>query len=133
MLGVEAVSWLCLLAITDVKVTIVAPTIVFRPKIEQKEHILLDLGNDTREEARLPLPQKKTKTNLSMKKRLLLIVWALGVIASAHALTLEECLQLARENYPAIKQYDLILASKDYDLSNAGKAWLPKLSVEAGA
>lgn len=68
-----------------------------------------------------------------MKKRLLLIVWALGIMSTARALTLEECLQLARENYPAIKQYDLILASKDYDLSNAGKAWFPKLSVEAGA
>ncbi len=67
-----------------------------------------------------------------MKKRLLPIVWALGIMSTAHALTLEECLQLARENYPAIKQYDLISASKDYDLSNAGKAWLPKLSVEAG-
>ena len=67
-----------------------------------------------------------------MKKRLLSILWAMGMLSAAHALTLEECTQLARENYPAIKQYDLIAASRDYDLNNAGKGWLPKISLQAG-
>ena len=57
-------------------------------------------------------------------------MWAM---TASHALTLDECLQMARENYPAIKQYDLITAAKDYDVSNAGKGWLPKISVQAGA
>ena len=56
-----------------------------------------------------------------------------SMLPVAHALTLDECLQLARENYPAIKQYDLISAAKDYDISNASKAWLPQISVQAGA
>ena len=60
------------------------------------------------------------------------MMWAMGMLSAAHALTLEECTQLARENYPVIKQYDLIAAAKDYDLDNAGKGWLPKISVQAG-
>ena len=56
----------------------------------------------------------------------------MGMLSAAHALTLEECTQLARENYPAIKQYDLIAATRDYDLDNAGKGWLPKISLQAG-
>lgn len=56
----------------------------------------------------------------------------MGMLSTAHALTLEECTQLARENYPVIRQYDLVAAAKDYDLDNAGKGWLPKISVQAG-
>ena len=68
-----------------------------------------------------------------MKKRILLIAWALGALNVAHALTLDECAQMAQENYPTIKQYDLITATRDYDLSNASKGWLPKISVQASA
>ncbi len=68
-----------------------------------------------------------------MTKRLLFTVWAMATFVVAYALTLDECQQLARDNYPAIKQYDLITVSKNYDLSNAGKAWLPQISVQANA
>ena len=68
-----------------------------------------------------------------MKKILLSIALAVGSLTVAHGLTLEECIEMARENYPAIKQYDLITASSGYDVSNASKAWLPKISVQAGA
>jgi outer membrane protein TolC len=43
--------------------------------------------------------------------------------------TLEDCQQKARANYPAIRQYDLIAKSKDYNISNANKAWLPQVSI----
>ena len=56
-----------------------------------------------------------------------------SMLPAAHALTLDECLHLARENYPAIQQYNLIAAAKDYDISNASKTWLPQISVQAGA
>ncbi len=49
------------------------------------------------------------------------------------ALTLDECQKLAHENYPVVRQYRLIEQSRDFTLSNAAKAWLPKLSVEASA
>jgi len=48
---------------------------------------------------------------------------------SAQELTLESCKQMARDNYPAIRQYGLIEQSRDLTLSNAAKAWLPGVSV----
>ncbi|MGI6223390.1 MAG: TolC family protein [Prevotella sp.] len=46
-------------------------------------------------------------------------------------ISLEECKSMARENYPAIKQYGLIERSRDYNLSNVAKGWLPSVSVSA--
>jgi len=43
--------------------------------------------------------------------------------------TLEECQTKARENFPLIKQYELIEKSKEYTLSNSNKAYLPQLDV----
>lgn len=48
-------------------------------------------------------------------------------------LTLEECRQKAQLNYPLVKQYNLIDMSKEYNLSNAGKGYLPQLSLSAKA
>ena len=53
--------------------------------------------------------------------------------ALAQNLTLEECIGKAQANYPAVRQYGLIERSKDYNLSNASKAWLPQIGVSAGA
>lgn len=48
-------------------------------------------------------------------------------------LSLSQCYQLARENYPQIHQYGLINQSEEYKLSNIGKGWLPQFSVNAQA
>ncbi len=48
-------------------------------------------------------------------------------------LSLTDCRRLARNNYPAVKQYRLIDQSRDFTLSNAAKAWLPRVSASAGA
>jgi len=52
-------------------------------------------------------------------------------IVSAQTLTIDQSYQLAVENYPLIKQYELIEKSKEYTLSNANKAYLPQISVTA--
>ena len=53
---------------------------------------------------------------------------------SVHAqLTLDDCQKKARENYPVIKRYGLIEQSKQYNLSNAEKGYLPQLQVNAKA
>lgn len=49
--------------------------------------------------------------------------------SQAQELTLEACQQMARENYPAIRQYGLIEQSRSMTLSNASKAWLPEVSI----
>jgi len=48
-------------------------------------------------------------------------------------LGLEECQRLARDNYPQIKQFNLIEKSKEMNLSNASKAYLPQLSISGMA
>lgn len=42
---------------------------------------------------------------------------------------MEDCQQLARENYPMIQQYELIEMTREYTLSNANKNYLPSLDV----
>src|SRR5271170_803865 len=44
-------------------------------------------------------------------------------------LTIDQAYQLARKNYPLIKQQDLISKTKQYSVSNAAKGYLPTLSV----
>lgn len=51
------------------------------------------------------------------------------VAAAAQTLAIDSCYALAVRNYPLIKQYDLIEKTKDCTLSNAGKAYLPELSI----
>ena len=67
-------------------------------------------------------------------KSILCLLILMSWYFSAHAqLTLDDCLKKARENYPIIKRYDLIERSKQYNLSNAAKGYLPQLQVNAKA
>lgn len=45
--------------------------------------------------------------------------------------TLEECQRAAENNYPLIRQYDLIKRTTQLTVSNAGKGWLPQVSATA--
>lgn len=47
--------------------------------------------------------------------------------------TIEECYLLARENYPLVRQYELIRQSEGYDVGNASKSWLPQFSLSGRA
>ncbi|HEY8783921.1 MAG TPA: TolC family protein [Mucilaginibacter sp.] len=49
------------------------------------------------------------------------------------ALTIDEVYQLARKNYPLIKQHDLITKTREYSVSNAAKGYLPAFSVSGQA
>lgn len=66
-------------------------------------------------------------------RTLLATVTALLSLSVSAQVTLDECKTSARDNYPAVKQYRLIELSRDYTVGNASKAWLPKVSVTAGA
>lgn len=65
--------------------------------------------------------------------RHLLLAMVLSASLSAQAITLKESLQMAHDNYPAIKQYQLIEQTRDFTLENAAKGWLPQVSASAGA
>ena len=48
-------------------------------------------------------------------------------------LTLDECYKKARENYPLIKQFDLIEKSKAFTIATVNKNWLPQVSLSGRA
>lgn len=54
-------------------------------------------------------------------------------VKGQEAITLTQCYEWARANYPQIRQYGLIGQTEQYNLSNAGKGWLPQLTVNAKA
>lgn len=66
-------------------------------------------------------------------KRLLFTLLAMVYTLTVHAQSLDECRRLAREHYPAIRQYDLINQTEQFNLSNAARAWIPQISVSAQA
>jgi outer membrane protein TolC len=69
-----------------------------------------------------------------MKKIIFIAIVAFGSIVSVSAqLTLENCQIKAKENYPLIKQYDLIKQSENYSLSNANKGYLPQFAISGKA
>ena len=52
---------------------------------------------------------------------------------AVHALSLNEARSMARDNFPAIRQYRMIEQSRDFTLDNVAKGWLPQVSISAGA
>ena len=69
-----------------------------------------------------------------MKKLILILFFsALAHSGYMQTISIEDCYLMARKNYPLIKQYDLIEKSKEYNLANAAKSYLPQLSLNARA
>ena len=66
-------------------------------------------------------------------KQILLTLFAVVCVGSVGAQSLDECRRLARENYPEIRQYDLIAQTEQYNLSNASRAWIPQVALSAQA
>lgn len=56
-----------------------------------------------------------------------------SALPSQTILTLEECKQKAVDNYPLIRQYDLISLSEKYSLSNLSKNYLPQFALNGQA
>jgi len=56
-----------------------------------------------------------------------------GASLASAQLTIDNCQQMARENYPLIKKYQLIEQTAAYNLSNAAKAWLPQFQLNVRA
>ncbi len=56
-----------------------------------------------------------------------------GTASGGTTLTLTQCQEQARSNYPLIQQYGLIDRSESYTLANAEKGYLPQLTVTGKA
>lgn len=63
---------------------------------------------------------------------LLAILLTLSVsLGLAAQVTIEQCVNLAQENYPLIKKYNLLNSLNEINLSDINKSWLPQISVYA--
>ncbi len=71
----------------------------------------------------------------NMKKKFLFpfIVSVVLTPLAAQTLTLEQCQQLARENYPLVSQRGLIEKTSEFTVANAKRNWLPQISLSAQA
>lgn len=70
-----------------------------------------------------------------MKKIIILFIVVLNCHFSIGyaQLTIESCQEKARNNYPLVKQYELIEQTKEYNLSNANKGYLPQFTLSGKA
>ena len=73
-----------------------------------------------------------------MRMRLTHILVALlpGLILSAPVqaqVTIDRCMEMARENYPQIRQLNLIEEASHYEVASIAKSWLPHLSISGKA
>lgn len=67
-----------------------------------------------------------------MKRRLVILLLLFSGYSTVFAqITIDDCYRKARINYPLIKQYDLIEKTREYNLSNANKGYLPQLLLSA--
>ena len=65
------------------------------------------------------------------KKNLIFVMLAFAV--GVNAQTLDECQRAAEQNYPLIRQYDLIATTTAMTVKNIGKGWLPQIAASAQA
>ncbi|MCF0244501.1 MAG: TolC family protein [Bacteroidaceae bacterium] len=68
-----------------------------------------------------------------MMRNTISLITLLLLSTSVSAITLQECRQKARENYPLIRNFELLKQTEQYTLSAASKAWLPQVTVGAVA
>lgn len=71
------------------------------------------------------------RNRIRLAALLLLLLGAGG--AAAAQVTLEQCMELARRNYPQIRQLNLIEEAAEYDIANVSKSWLPQLTISGKA
>ena len=61
------------------------------------------------------------------------MLWATLAGSVAAQVTLSECVEKARNNYPQIQELGLIREAEKYDLSTASQSWLPQLTISGKA
>ncbi len=66
-----------------------------------------------------------------MKRILTVLFCTTTVVSYAQNVTLDECIAMARENYPLIEKYGLIERTARIDLSDIGRSWLPQIGTYA--
>lgn len=60
-------------------------------------------------------------------------LFALSICVANAQISIEQCMELARNNYPQIKQLNLIEEAAKYDIASISKSWLPHLNISGKA
>ncbi len=68
-----------------------------------------------------------------MEKLKYIFLLFIGLINAQETITIEQCYQWSRENYPLIKKQELIKKTEHYTTENALKGWLPQVNITAQA
>lgn len=68
-----------------------------------------------------------------MKRVIFSLSFSLFALLMYGQITLEECQRKTRENYPLVRQYGLIEKTKEYNLANASKGYLPQFTLSGKA
>ena len=64
-----------------------------------------------------------------MEKLKYIFLFFIGLINAQEIITIEQCYQWSRENYPLIKKQELIKKAEQYTTENALKGWLPQIQI----
>lgn len=57
------------------------------------------------------------------------MAWPLIHTAQSNSVSLDSCYIFAKQNYPLVKQYELIAKSKEYSIGNITKGYLPQVTI----
>lgn len=71
--------------------------------------------------------------NTRTLRSLVMLLWLQQLPLTSQSITIEECWQRAEANYPAIARYGIIEKTRQFDIANAGKAYLPQGTISAQA
>jgi outer membrane protein TolC len=67
-----------------------------------------------------------------MKIQTTLFLWLLAAMGNgqpAQTLSIEDCYNLSKQNYPLVKQRELLMKSKEYTVDNLSKGYLPQVGI----
>ena len=81
----------------------------------------------------LSLSFEEIKEMMCMKRMVFSFSFLLFVSGINAQITLEECQRKTQENYPLVHQYGLVEKTKEYNLENAAKGYLPQFALSAKA
>ena len=77
----------------------------------------------------LSLSFEEIKEMMCMKRMVFSFSFLLFVSGINAQITLEECQRKTQENYPLVYQYGLVEKTKEYNLENAAKGYLPQFAL----
>lgn len=70
---------------------------------------------------------------MRMKRMVFSLSFILFVSGMYGQVTLEECQRKTQDNYPLVRQYGLVEKTKEYNLENAARGYLPQFALSAKA